>query len=228
MSMKMHESVLVTSLVALLVVPTVGCGGAAETAAVTSTATVAAAPAMTDAEARALMVKAAEVSKKFTSYHASATFTKEDGNMKMEADLLGHAIDVIVNAADGATVHYIGVGEDSLVSTDGDATWGRDTLRRSDVRVFSTGHELPQILADAKLVLSVVGKATVDGVETTHLSFKTPHAPAEVWIAEHAELGPYVKRTRHTPEAGESDAEVIDITYSKFNEPFDIRLPGVS
>lgn len=64
----MRESVLVTSLVALVVVPTVGCGGAAETAA-------AAAPAMTDAEARALMVKAVDVSMKFTSYHASATVT---------------------------------------------------------------------------------------------------------------------------------------------------------
>lgn len=169
MSMKMHESVLVTSLVALLVVPTVGCGGTAETAAVAATATVAAATAMTEADARALLVKAAEVSTKFTSYHASATFTKEDDNMKddntkMEADLLGDAIDVTVNAAYGATVHYIGVGEDSVVSTDGDATWGRDTLRRSDAMIFIAGH-VPQVLADAKLVLSVVGKATVDGVE---------------------------------------------------------------
>jgi outer membrane lipoprotein-sorting protein len=229
MSMKMHESVLVTSLVALLVVPTVGCGGAAETA-VAATATVAAAPAMTDAEVRALIAKAADVSTKFTSYHGSATVTSGN-SAKIEADLLEDAIDAIVNRPDGTIWHHVGVGEESVVSTDGDATWRPDEVQGSSTASeFIAGpvNALQTVLAHPKLELSVVGLATVDNVETTHLSLKGPHAPmVEVWIAKHAELGPHVKRMRCTLAATQGKAHV-DVTYSKYNEPVEIRLPGVS
>jgi hypothetical protein len=230
MSMKMHESVLLTLLVALLVVPTVGCGGTAETAAVTSTATVAAAPAMTDAAARALMVKAAEVSTKFTSYHASA-ITTQGNSEKIEADLLKDAIDAIVNRADGTISHQVGVREHSVVSTDGDATWRSDEERgsfTSSVLLVVPVRVLQKSLVDPKLELSVIGMTTVDGVRTTHLRFQTPdREPFEVWIAEDAKLGPHVNRIRgpFTVNAGDWD---LDVTYSKFNELFDIRLPEVS
>ncbi|HYR29782.1 MAG TPA: hypothetical protein VEU30_15035 [Thermoanaerobaculia bacterium] len=228
MSMKMHETVLVTSLVALLVVPAAGCGGAAETAAVAATATVAPAPAMTDAEARALTAKALEVLGDFTSYHASAIVTEGDSDSTIEAVLGKGVIDATVSRADGTTSHQVSVDEHTVVSTDGDATWRPDDSFTNSLQLVGPLIALEKSLADPKVELSIIGMTTVEGVRTTHLRFTTAERESvEVWIAEHAKLGPHVKRMRgpFTSPAGDWH---IDVTYSKFNEPFDIRLPEVS
>lgn len=208
------------------------CGGSSEPAAPDSSATTAAsAPAarsMSEAEAKALLLKAAENSGKLTSFHASATATKE-GTSKIESDLTVGATHSTVTRPDGTVWRHIATTEGNVMSGDGGETWtaDEDKVGAFTESIVTIGYKMmPKMVADISKGLSLAGirKETVDGVEATRISLKAAEHSTELWVADHATLGPYLKRIQ-TPIALPDGDLNVDVTYSRLNEQVEIALP---
>ena len=177
-----------------------------------------------DPAAKTLLQEALATSKTFNSFHASGTMNAGGQVSTLEADLGQGSISVIVHRPDGKTHHYIVIGKDAFASTDGDATWNADGTNAGGR--ISQMITLPvQMMADAtdQGPVSIVGKETVDGVEATHLKVAA-ETPINIWVAEDATLGTYVKRVSTVIEA--TDATInTDVVFSNINKPVDIKRP---
>ncbi len=179
---------------------------------------------VTDPAAAATLKEALATSKTFKGFHASGTMTAGGQVSKLEADLGQGSISVNVDRPEVTPPHYIVVGMDAFATTAGGTRWGSETTNAGGR--ISQMITLPvQMMSEAtdQGPVSVVGKETVDGVETTHLVVAAA-SPINIWVATEGALGTYVKRIRSVIEA--TDATIDnDVIFSKINESFDIKRP---
>jgi len=182
-----------------------------------------------DSTANALLAKSESAMKALKTYHVSMNIESSAGGATAEVDVSRPDSYRMVLDSSGVSTEVIIIGNSSYVKVPGGDQYIETPADASMLSALSTTS-----VADLAQDTEVVGKETINGVETTHVTFMydanaaasmvgaTPTtdmgmSKSDLWIDESTG---YIIQSKSTSEvAGASSTSTL--TYSKFDETID-------
>ena len=171
-----------------------------------------------------LVQSAFETMQKLSSYKAHADLVVGNRRARIEAEVGVGKVALSMLGFDGKRSRNMVTDQESFISTDDGKTWQKDSEKYGILRFNFIGGVLdPSIKLPEQGEWKVVGKETIEGVETLHVRLNA-QAPIDLWLAEVAALGRYLRRVHVIVEGNDGEIDNT-VTYFDLNQPVKIEVP---
>jgi len=171
-----------------------------------------------------LVKSAFETMQKLSSYKAYADLAVGNRRARIEAEVGIGKVAISMLGFDGKRSRNIITNQEFFLSTDEGKTWKKDTEKYGLLRYnLISGVLEPSIKLHQQGEWKVIGKETIEAVETLHLRLFAPSL-IDIWVAEDAALGSYVRRVHVIVEGNDGELDNT-VTYFDLNQPVNIVVP---